>query len=225
MRGPSPPWVDRTGRWRPVWANIPVAMFAVATLLMSGYGLASSVQQTLAIDQLPPLIPDLLRPLLGTGFVGFFIAVNSPCEWVLLPAAVLLNWRIPGRRVWILAGAALFYAFACGPTSISRPTSWTWWPTPRPEHPRRNTWTPYASGCSSTGSGSRTTQEFSSSLLPSSRPRYPVRGTRCHAGSTRAAPGDLLDLSVHVDDRALAAQRDHVDGGLDELLQQVPVHF
>lgn len=37
-------WVDRSGRWRPAWANIPVAMFVVTTLLMSGYGLASSVQ-------------------------------------------------------------------------------------------------------------------------------------------------------------------------------------
>lgn len=54
-------------------------------------------------------------------------------------------------------------------------------------------------------------------FIPASPPRAPATG--CHAGSTRAAPGDLLDLSVHVDDRALAAQRDHVNGGLDELLE------
>lgn len=104
-------WVDRSGRWRPAWANIPVAIFIAVNLLMFGYGLASSIQQTVALNQLPALVPDLLRPPLGTGFVGFFIAANSLCEWVLLPAAVLLNWRIARRRRWVLAGAALFYAF------------------------------------------------------------------------------------------------------------------
>lgn len=104
-------WLDRTGRWRPAWANVPVAVFLVAILLTSGYGLAGSIQQIVALDQLPQLVPDLLRAPLGTAFVGFFIGVNSLCEWILLPAAVLLNWRIPRRRWWVLAGAALYYAF------------------------------------------------------------------------------------------------------------------
>ncbi len=43
--------------------------------------------------------------------------------------------------------------------------------------------------------------------------------------STRAAPGDLLDLGVHVDGRALVAQRDDFESGLDELLQQIPVQL
>jgi hypothetical protein len=104
-------WLDRTGRWRPAWANLPVAIFLIAILLTAGYGLAGSIQQSLALDQLPQLVPDLLRPPLGTAFVGFFIGVNSLCEWVLLPAAVLLNWRISRRRWWVLGGAALYYAF------------------------------------------------------------------------------------------------------------------
>ncbi|MGH3696281.1 MAG: hypothetical protein ACRDRX_20185 [Pseudonocardiaceae bacterium] len=104
-------WVDRSGRWRPAWANLPVAIFIVVILLMFGYGLASSLQQTVALNQVPALVPDLLRPPLGTGLVGFFIAANSLCEWILLPAAVLFNWRISRRRMWVLVGAALFYAF------------------------------------------------------------------------------------------------------------------
>jgi hypothetical protein len=65
----------------------------------------------MALNHLPQLVPDLLRPPLGTAYVGFFIGLNSLCEWVLLPAAVLLNWRIGRRRWWVLAGATLFYGF------------------------------------------------------------------------------------------------------------------
>lgn len=43
--------------------------------------------------------------------------------------------------------------------------------------------------------------------------------------SARVSPGDLLDLSVHIDDGALRAQGDDLDRGVHELLQQFTVHL
>jgi hypothetical protein len=50
----------------------------------------------------------LIRPPFKGGFT-FFVIFNSDMEWLLLPATLFLNWRLPARRKPILYGAILYY--------------------------------------------------------------------------------------------------------------------
>jgi hypothetical protein len=48
-------------------------------------------------------------PFAGTSNL-FIITMNSLMEWLLIPAALFLNWHIPKRRTLIVIAAAAFYA-------------------------------------------------------------------------------------------------------------------
>jgi hypothetical protein len=49
-----------------------------------------------------------MRPPWKGGFT-FFVVFNSPMEWLILPAAVFLNWQHRKRRALLLACVVLFY--------------------------------------------------------------------------------------------------------------------
>ena len=49
-----------------------------------------------------------MRPPFNGGFT-FFVMFNSLMEWLFLPAALFLNWRVPTRRRLLLAGAMVYY--------------------------------------------------------------------------------------------------------------------
>ena len=48
-----------------------------------------------------------MRPPFNGGFT-FFVMFNALMEWLFLPAALFLNWRVPTRRRLLLAGAMVY---------------------------------------------------------------------------------------------------------------------
>src|SRR5262249_59849343 len=49
---------------------------------------------------------DRMRPPMKGGFT-FFLIFNTLMEWLVIPAAVYLNWHLSQRRILIVAGALL----------------------------------------------------------------------------------------------------------------------
>jgi hypothetical protein len=93
--------------------------------------LSRSVIPARAPSLLPVLVPDLLRPPLGTGLVGFFIAANSLCEWVLLRPRCCSTGVSRDAECGCSLALRCSTPSGCGLTSISGPLSWIWWPTPK----------------------------------------------------------------------------------------------
>jgi hypothetical protein len=52
----------------------------------------------------------IIHPPFGGSFNLFIITLNSLMEWLLIPAALLLNWHIPKRRTLIVIAAVVYYA-------------------------------------------------------------------------------------------------------------------
>jgi hypothetical protein len=52
----------------------------------------------------------MIHPPFGGSFNFFIITMNSLMEWLLIPAALFLNWHIPERRTLIVLAAVAFYA-------------------------------------------------------------------------------------------------------------------
>jgi len=57
----------------------------------------------------PEMILVLMRPP-WQGGLTFFLIFNTLMEWLVIPAALSLNWQLPRRRALIAAGALLYYA-------------------------------------------------------------------------------------------------------------------
>src|SRR5829696_9156395 len=52
----------------------------------------------------------MIHPPFGDSFNLLIITLNSLMEWLLIPAALFLNWHIPKRRTLIVIAAVVFYA-------------------------------------------------------------------------------------------------------------------
>ena len=62
-----------------------------------------------SVDRAPQSFADLLRPPVGDAEATFHL-LNTPLEWLLIPAALVLNAWIPKRATLILVATVIFVA-------------------------------------------------------------------------------------------------------------------
>jgi hypothetical protein len=93
----------KADRWLYVTAFVATILFGGSLFAMMLYASASASPQSLLL---------FMRPPFKGGFT-FFVLFNSAMEWLLLPGALFLNWRIPARRKPLIIGAILYYSSRC----------------------------------------------------------------------------------------------------------------
>jgi len=88
-----------------------VLFSAGATLFLTmGGGIYEYMLMHKALATTPEWIVTITAGPLGEQVILYFIIFNSLLEIFLVPLALLLNWRMPGRRVFVLAAGLIFYA-------------------------------------------------------------------------------------------------------------------
>ena len=97
------PKPKRANCWLYVSAFVAATLFGGSLFAMMLYAAASTSPQSLLL---------FIRPPFKGGFT-FFVIFNSLMEWLLLPGALFLNWRIPARRNLLIIGAILYYSSRC----------------------------------------------------------------------------------------------------------------
>lgn len=95
--------LTRANRWLYVSAVFAITLFGGSLFAMTLYASASASPQSQLL---------LMRSPFKGGFT-FFVIFNSLMEWLMLPGALFLNWRIPSRRNLLIVGALLYYSSRC----------------------------------------------------------------------------------------------------------------
>jgi len=90
-------------------ANASVFLIALAMGLMAGGGLPYQLRLSAGLST-PSTTFTLIHPPFSDTSNVFIITMNSLMEWLLMPAALFLNWHIPKRRTLIVIAAVAFYA-------------------------------------------------------------------------------------------------------------------
>lgn len=99
------PRLRRAAASRRAGYDLPVLLALLAVTLQAGAGIIQhlmfgSAESYLAVQQSDA----------AAGSLAFFLTLNPLTEWVFVPAALYLNWRSSGRRRFLLAAAAAYYA-------------------------------------------------------------------------------------------------------------------
>lgn len=93
-----------------IWLGTAVALSAgVILFTQMGGGLYETMLMLKALETTPEWIITITSGPLGEQVILYFIIFNTMMEVILVPLAILLNWQIPKRRVFVLAAALLFY--------------------------------------------------------------------------------------------------------------------
>ena len=93
---------------RATFGNVALYAATFATACLTGVGLHSMPIMAVSVDRAPQFFADLVRPPVGDAEALPFYLLNTPLEWLLIPAALLLNVWIPTRRKLILIAAVMF---------------------------------------------------------------------------------------------------------------------
>jgi hypothetical protein len=100
-------WLTRREDRALILANGSVLIATlIATTLFGGSLFAMLLYAAAAA---PEVMLFLMRPPLKGGFT-FFLIFNTLMEWLVIPAALYLNWHLSQRRILVVAGALLYYA-------------------------------------------------------------------------------------------------------------------
>ena len=75
-----------------------------------GGGIYEYMLMRTALATTPEWVVTITAGPLGEQVILYFILFNSLLEIFLLPLALLLNWYMPGRRMFVLAAGLIFYA-------------------------------------------------------------------------------------------------------------------
>ena len=95
------PRLARRGAGSVGWANAPVyVMLPLACIVLGG-----SIIGHLA----GPTPTTFLQLVQQPGYGLFFYAIHGPFEWLLMPWAMMVNWRYPTRRRLLIMAAVIFY--------------------------------------------------------------------------------------------------------------------
>jgi hypothetical protein len=94
---------------RAALANGSVFLAALGAGLMVGGSLLEMMLLSAGLGS-PSTTFTIVHPPFGDSFNLFIITLNSLMEWLLIPAALFLNWHIPKRRTFIVIAASAFYA-------------------------------------------------------------------------------------------------------------------
>ena len=95
---------------RATFSNVALFAATFATACLTGVGLQSMPIMAVSVDRAPQFFADLVRPPVGDAEALPFYLLNTPLEWLLIPAAVLLNAWIPKRQKLIFIAAVIFVA-------------------------------------------------------------------------------------------------------------------
>src|SRR5215207_4040086 len=91
---------------RPALANVSVFLAALGSGLLAGGALLVLLLLSAGLGA-PSTTFTMIHPPFGGSFNLFIITLM---EWLLIPAALFLNWRIPKRRTLIVIAAVVYYA-------------------------------------------------------------------------------------------------------------------
>jgi hypothetical protein len=80
----------------------------LAAGLLTGSALLELLVMQAALTEAPSFFAELVRPPIGDAIVLPFYLLNTPVEWLLVPATLLLTWRVPRQRRLVLAAAVIF---------------------------------------------------------------------------------------------------------------------
>jgi hypothetical protein len=94
---------------RPALANVSVFFATLGSGLMAGGALLEMTLLSAGLST-PSTTFTMIHPPFGGSFNLFIITLNSLMEWLLIPAALFLNWHIPRRRTLIVIAAVVYYA-------------------------------------------------------------------------------------------------------------------
>src|SRR5215204_4626459 len=94
---------------RAALANASVFLATLGAGLMAGGSLLQQMLLSAGLGS-PSTTFTIVHPPFGGSFSLFIITLNSLMEWLLIPAALFLNWHIPRRRTLIVIAAGLYYA-------------------------------------------------------------------------------------------------------------------
>jgi hypothetical protein len=101
--------VARSESRKAALANGSVFLVTLAMGLMAGGGLPYQLLLSAGLST-PSTTFTMIHPPFSDTSNLFIITMNSLMEWLLIPAALFLNWHIPKRRTLIVIAAAAFYA-------------------------------------------------------------------------------------------------------------------
>ena len=101
--------LTRRESWSPALANASVFLAALGSGLLAGGALLVLLLLSAGLGA-PSTTFAMIHPPFGGSFNLFIITLNSLMEWLLIPAALFLNWRIPKRRTLIVIAAVVYYA-------------------------------------------------------------------------------------------------------------------
>ena len=93
---------------RPGLANASVFLAALCSGMLAGGTLLVQMLLTAGLGA-PSTSFTIIHSPFGGSFNLFIITLNSLMEWLLIPAALFLNWHIPKRRTLIVIAAAVYY--------------------------------------------------------------------------------------------------------------------
>jgi hypothetical protein len=99
----------RRESWRHASANVSVFLAALGSGLLAGGALLEIMLMSAGLGT-PSTTFTMIHPPFGGSFNLFIITLNSLMEWLLIPAALFLNWHVPKRRTLIVVAAVVFYA-------------------------------------------------------------------------------------------------------------------
>jgi hypothetical protein len=99
----------RRESWRPALANVSVFLATLSWGLLAGGALLEIMLLSAGLGT-PSTTFTMIHPPFGGSFNFFIITLNSLMEWLLIPAALFLNWYIPKRRTLIVTAAVVFHA-------------------------------------------------------------------------------------------------------------------
>jgi hypothetical protein len=99
---------------RAALANGSVFLATLALGVMAGGGLPSQLLLSAGLST-PSTTFTMIHPPFADTSNLFIITMNSLMEWLLIPAALFLNWHIPKRRTLIVIAAVAFYAMRVWP--------------------------------------------------------------------------------------------------------------
>jgi len=93
---------------RPGLANASVFLAALCSGMLAGGALLVQMLLTAGLGA-PSTSFTIIHSPFGDSFNLFIITLNTLVEWLLIPAALFLNWHIPKRRKLIVIAAVVYY--------------------------------------------------------------------------------------------------------------------
>jgi hypothetical protein len=112
------PRIAERGRRFAGWANAPIYITCVLSLIVLGGALLG--------DMITTSPQDALEVFQQAAFGVFFATIHATFEWILLPLALAASWSYASRRCWLIVAAVLFYAGRIASSLYFAPRAVAW---------------------------------------------------------------------------------------------------